>query len=73
MLFSDQRSHSLSVPARDKQGKPSTVAYLIEYLCDNVMKDPRKELFVLDENLCVPNPSLKMTSTRGSFLVTFAY
>ncbi|KAI0514395.1 ubiquitin-like modifier 1 [Xylaria bambusicola] len=51
MLFSDQRRHALSVPALDKDNKPLTVAYLIEYLCENTMKDTRKELFVLDDHL----------------------
>ncbi|KAI0120187.1 Urm1-domain-containing protein [Nemania sp. FL0031] len=51
MLFSDQRRHGLSMPAIDKSGKPVTIAYLIEHLCENVMNDTRKELFVLDHHL----------------------
>jgi ubiquitin related modifier 1 len=51
MLFSDQRRHTLSIPATDENNKPVTIAYLIEYLCDNTMKDTRKELFVLDDHL----------------------
>ncbi|RWA05877.1 hypothetical protein EKO27_g9239 [Xylaria grammica] len=51
MLFSDQRRHALSIPARDKNNKPVTVAYLIEYLCEKTMEDARKELFVLDDHL----------------------
>lgn len=53
MLFSDQRRHSLSVPVADKDGRPSSIAYLIDYLCKNTMKDSRKELFVLDSHLYV--------------------
>ncbi|KAF2966826.1 hypothetical protein GQX73_g6733 [Xylaria multiplex] len=51
MLFSDQRRHVLSIPTTDKSGKPVTVAYLIEYLCENTMRDTRKELFILDDHL----------------------
>ncbi|GAW12739.1 hypothetical protein ANO14919_021090 [Xylariales sp. No.14919] len=51
MLFSDQRRHALSIPAHDKNNKPVTVAYLIEYLCEKTMEDARKELFVLDDHL----------------------
>ncbi|KAI0490615.1 Urm1-domain-containing protein [Xylaria cf. heliscus] len=51
MLFSDQRRHALSIPAIDKNSKPVTIAYLIEYLCENTMKDTRKELFVLDHHV----------------------
>ncbi|CAI4210395.1 unnamed protein product [Parascedosporium putredinis] len=50
MLFSDQREHAISVPAMS-EGKPATVALLIDYLCKNTMKDSRKELFVLDGHI----------------------
>ncbi|KAK3684841.1 ubiquitin-like protein [Podospora appendiculata] len=51
MLFSDQKRHSLSIPATDSHGKPATIASLIDYLCKNTMKDPRAELFVLDDHI----------------------
>lgn len=51
MLFGDKRRHSLSIPAVDKDGKPATVAFLIDHLCRDTMKDSRKELFVLDDHL----------------------
>ncbi|ETS80683.1 hypothetical protein PFICI_08212 [Pestalotiopsis fici W106-1] len=51
MLFGDERRHSLSIPAVDKDGKPATVAFLIDHLCRETMKDSRKELFVLDDHL----------------------
>ncbi|KAL6402398.1 ubiquitin-like modifier 1 [Ilyonectria robusta] len=51
MLFSHQRSHTLTIPAADKDGRASTIAYLIDYLCDHVMDDSRKDLFVLDNHL----------------------
>jgi hypothetical protein len=53
MLFSNRRRHSLSIPAHDKDGKPTSIASLIHYLCQNVMKDPRTELFVLDNHMYV--------------------
>lgn len=56
MLFSDVRRHALSLPAKDKDGNPSTIAYLIDHLCEHVMKDSRKELFVLDGHLYVSSP-----------------
>ena len=50
MLFSDQREHQVKIPPIvDK--KPVTVAYLIDYLCEHIMKDTRKELFVLDDHM----------------------
>lgn len=48
MLFSNQRRHALSIPAIDKNNKPVTIAHLIEYLCENTMRDTRQELFVLE-------------------------
>ncbi|KAI9731809.1 MAG: Ubiquitin- modifier 1 [Claussenomyces sp. TS43310] len=51
MLFSNQRTHKIDVPSRDEEGKPVTIAFLVEYLCRNVMKDTRKEMFVLDDHV----------------------
>ncbi|KXJ92958.1 ubiquitin-like modifier 1 [Microdochium bolleyi] len=51
MLFSDKRHHTLSLPAKDIAGSPITIAWLIQYLCQNTMDDPRSELFVLDQHL----------------------
>jgi ubiquitin related modifier 1 len=48
MLFSDERKHKLLVPARDSKGDAVTVGWLVEHLCNEVMKDSRKEMFVLD-------------------------
>lgn len=62
MLFSDQRQHALKLPSQDKNGQPVNIAYLIDYLCQNVMQDSRKELFVLDNNLYVLNYSCPMRS-----------
>jgi hypothetical protein len=69
MLFSNERRHSLAIPAADKDGKPSNVAFLIDFLCKHVMKDSRKELFVLDAHLYVSNaqpPSLHHSSAKSS-------
>ncbi|KAK6952214.1 Ubiquitin- modifier 1 [Daldinia eschscholtzii] len=51
MLFSDQRRHTISLPAANKDGKPATIADLIHYLCEHTMKDARKDLFVLQDHL----------------------
>jgi ubiquitin related modifier 1 len=48
MLFSDERKHRLTVPAKDSKGNAVTVGWLVDYLCDEIMKDNRKEMFVLD-------------------------
>lgn len=53
MLFSDQRLHKLAIPAHDEHGKPVTIAFLIAHLCRHVMKDTRKELFVLEDHMYV--------------------
>ncbi|KAL8847203.1 MAG: hypothetical protein Q9221_007729 [Calogaya cf. arnoldii] len=49
MLFSNQRKHSILLPVIDENGKPSNMASLVRHLCNNVMEDPRKEFFVVDD------------------------
>ncbi|ORX99424.1 ubiquitin-related modifier 1 [Clohesyomyces aquaticus] len=48
MLFSNERKHSLSIPIRNEDGTRTNMAALVDYLCQNLMKDPRKDLFILD-------------------------
>ena len=48
ILFSNERKHKISLPMKDASGGATNIAYLVRYLCDNLMKDPRKELFLLD-------------------------
>ena len=55
MLFSNQRKHNISLPAADEYGRTANLAFLIRYLCTHLMKDPRKELFVLDEAVYATN------------------
>jgi ubiquitin related modifier 1 len=51
ILFSNQKKYNLSLPARDESGETANVAFLVRHLCDKVMKDSRKELFVLDDTV----------------------
>ncbi|KAF2643716.1 ubiquitin related modifier 1 [Massarina eburnea CBS 473.64] len=51
MLFNNERKLSLKIPTKDDSGERSNVAFLVRYMCDNVIKDPRKELFVLDDTV----------------------
>ncbi|KAL0253113.1 Ubiquitin-related modifier 1 [Diplodia seriata] len=51
MLFSNQRKHDIALPAKDENGEPANVAFLVQYLCKNIMRDPRKDLFVLDDTV----------------------
>ncbi|KAL2402411.1 Ubiquitin-related modifier 1 [Exophiala dermatitidis] len=48
MLFDSVAKHELTLPKTADDGKPPTVGYLVKYICDHLIKDPRKELFVLD-------------------------
>lgn len=51
MLFSNERKHKVNLPARLSDGNPPNIAYLLQYLVENVMKDERKELFILEDNV----------------------
>ncbi|CZT23604.1 probable Ubiquitin-related modifier 1 [Ramularia collo-cygni] len=48
LLFSNERKHKVSIPATDANNQPSNVAFLTQWLCENLMKDPRVDMFVLD-------------------------
>ncbi|KAK4565627.1 Ubiquitin- modifier 1 [Recurvomyces mirabilis] len=41
----------ITVPGKDAKDSPATVAYLIQWLCENLIKDPRKEMFLLDDTV----------------------
>ena len=58
MLFDNQRRHSVSLPAFGTGSQPVNIAFLIQHLCKNLMKDPRSELFVLDNHMYVLLPSI---------------
>ena len=51
MLFSNITEHKVQVPTKNEGGKLFTVADLIPWICQHLMKDSRKELFVLDGNI----------------------
>ncbi|KAJ4370280.1 Ubiquitin- modifier 1 [Didymella sp. IMI 355093] len=51
LLFDNQKKYTLAIPSKDEYGIPSNVAFLVRYLCDKVMKDPRKDMFVLDDTV----------------------
>ncbi|KAH6684489.1 ubiquitin-related modifier 1 [Halenospora varia] len=48
MLFSDERKHKLLVPTKDDKGNAVNIGWLVHHLVEDVMKDSRKEMFVLD-------------------------
>ncbi|CAF9936982.1 MAG: Ubiquitin- modifier 1, partial [Alectoria fallacina] len=48
LLFSNQRKHQLFLPSTDENGRSANLAFLVRYLCENLMADKRKEMFVLD-------------------------
>ena len=48
LLFSNKRKHSINIPKANENHEPVNIRDLIAYLCENVMKEPRGEMFVLD-------------------------
>lgn len=53
LFFSNQRKHQISLPAKDEDGQTANVAFLVRYLCRQLMKDRREELFVMDGTVFV--------------------
>lgn len=48
MLFDNKNKHKISIPAKDPNGSAANIEFLVSYLCNNLLKDSRKELFVVD-------------------------
>lgn len=53
MLFSNERKHNVTLPAQLDNGSQPNIAYLLRYLVDNVMKDQRQEMFIMEDNVYV--------------------
>jgi hypothetical protein len=54
LLFSSQRSHKIALPSTDPSTNlPANVGFLIDWLCKNLMKDPRQDMFVLEGTVWV--------------------
>ena len=51
LLFSNQRKHKLLLPGTDGKGRPINMAYLVRYLCENLMSDARQDMFVVDDTV----------------------
>lgn len=51
ILFSNERKHTIQLPTRLSDGSQPNIAYLLRHLVDNVMKDQRKELFIIEDNV----------------------
>ncbi|KAJ5552882.1 hypothetical protein N7494_002260 [Penicillium frequentans] len=51
ILFSNERKHKITVPGRLDDGSQPNISYLLRYLVDNLMKDQRKELFIMEDNV----------------------
>lgn len=53
MLFGDQKTLAVQLPARDSTGQPATVGSLIGHLAATAMTDGRRDLFVLEDGAAV--------------------
>lgn len=53
LLFSKQRKHYIAIPSTDENGRSANLAFLVRYLCRNLMADERKEMFVMDGTVSV--------------------
>ena len=51
MLFDNQKKYEINVSQKGSTGLPMDVSGLVNYLSDHVMKDSRKELFILHDSV----------------------
>ena len=58
LLFDNVAKHKVSLPLKVEGSASPNVGYLVKYIVDNMLKDPRQELFVLDGSMCVSLPWL---------------
>ncbi|KAK6349815.1 Ubiquitin- modifier 1 [Orbilia brochopaga] len=51
ILFNNVRKFDVELPATTADGSASNIDYLVKFLCDNKMTDPRRELFELNNTV----------------------
>ncbi|RPB25300.1 ubiquitin-like modifier 1, partial [Terfezia boudieri ATCC MYA-4762] len=50
LMFNNKDSHEIRLPSKvPGTSESANIKYLLKYLCDELMTDTRKELFVLDD------------------------
>ena len=63
LLFSNRRKHHVALPCTDENGQSANLAFLVRYLCENLMADRRKEMFVVEGTVLVISCSLAVRGT----------
>ncbi|CAG8901941.1 unnamed protein product [Penicillium egyptiacum] len=53
LLFGNERKHKVVLPARLEDGSRPNISYLLKYLVDNLMKDQRVDMFIMEDNVYV--------------------
>ena len=53
LLFSNKRKHQIDLPSTDENGRSANLAFLVRYLCESLMVDKRKEMFVMEGTVSV--------------------
>ncbi|KAJ5092263.1 Ubiquitin- modifier 1 [Penicillium alfredii] len=51
MLFSNERKHPIVLPPRLDDGSRPNITYLLQHLVEHVMRDQRKALFIMEDNV----------------------
>ncbi|KAF3907169.1 hypothetical protein ABW21_db0207425 [Orbilia brochopaga] len=51
ILFNNVRKFDIELPAAAADGSASNIDFLVKYLCDHKMTDPRRELFELNNTV----------------------
>lgn len=57
LLFGNERKHKVVLPARLADGSTPNISYLLKHLVDNLMKDQRKDMFIMEDNVYVNTAS----------------
>lgn len=53
LLFGNERKHKVVLPPQLEDGSRPNILYLLKYLVDNLMKDQRTDMFIMEDNVYV--------------------
>jgi ubiquitin related modifier 1 len=53
LLFGNERKHKVILPPHLEDGSRPNISYLLKHLVDNLMKDSRTDMFIMEDNVYV--------------------
>ncbi|KAJ5753814.1 uncharacterized protein N7511_007967 [Penicillium nucicola] len=51
LLFGNERKHKVVLPSQLEDSTRPNISYLLKYLVENLMKDQRTDMFIMEDNV----------------------